>query len=79
MQKIILRRTFNIGNFETLHIEAIGEDNDINRARLKASKAVLELAQQELIRILNIRVQNVNNSPWDQITMELNGVNSELS
>ena len=78
MHKVILRRAFNLGNFETLHIEAIGEDDDFSKARLKAAKAVLELAQQEFVRIFNIRVQNLNNSPWDQVSMELNGVISEL-
>jgi hypothetical protein len=78
MHKVILRRAFNLGNFETLHIEATGEDNDLNQARLKAAKAVLELAQQEFVRIFNIRVQNINNNPWDQVALELNGINAEL-
>jgi hypothetical protein len=79
MQRITLRRTFAIGNFETLSFEAVGEDDDLNKARLKAAKMILELAQQEYIRIFNIRIQNINNSPWDQVAMELIGVNSELS
>ena len=81
--QIILRRAFNIGNFETLHVEAIGEDNDLNIARLKAAQLLLQLAQQELVRIFNVRTQNVNNDSrepliWNQISLELNGINIEL-
>ena len=51
----------------------------MQKARLIASKAILEVIQQELIRILNIRIANTHSSPWDQVTMELNGINSELA
>ena len=79
MHRITLRRTFNIGNYESISAEATGEHEDQNQARLLASKLVLEAVQQELIRILNIRASNVHSNPWDQVLMELNGVNSEFN
>ena len=53
----------------------------MQKARLIASKAILEAIQQELIRILNIRgcIAKTHSSPWDQVTMELAGINSELT
>lgn len=79
MTKITLRRTFNIGDFETLSIEAVGEHQNPSVARLVASKQVLELAQQEMVRIFNLRAHNTKNSPWEQVNLELAGVSSELS
>ena len=78
MERISIRRTFNIGNFESLSVEATAEADNIEHARLLASKQVLELAQQELVRIFNIRHHNINSSPWDQVLMELAGVKKEL-
>jgi hypothetical protein len=78
MTKIVVRRTFNIGNFETIAAEAIGEHEDPEKARLIAVKQVLETIKQECIRIFNIRIQNTHSNPWVQVNMELDGVNSEL-
>ena len=79
MHKITLRRTLNIGNYETISAEAMGEHEDTQKARLIASKIVLETLQQELIRIFNIRIANTHSSPWDQVLMELDGINAELT
>ena len=78
MHKVILRRTLNIGNFESISAEAVGEHEDFEKARVIASKYVLETLKQELIRIFNIRIQNTHSNPWDQVNMELDGVNTEL-
>lgn len=78
METVIIRRTFWIGNYETFSIEASGQGTNINQARLLASKNVLELAQQEMIRIFGIRVQNTTSSPYDQVVLELTGINNEL-
>lgn len=78
MERITVRRTFAIGNFESITIEAVAEHADANYARILASKKVLELAQQEMIRIFNVRPQNVNNNPWDQVHLELHGLQAEL-
>jgi hypothetical protein len=78
MHKIVMRRTFNIGNFETVGAEAIGEHEDAEKARLIATKQVLEAIKQECIRIFNIRIQNTHSNPWEQVNMELDGVNAEL-
>lgn len=78
MHRITIRRTLSIGDYESLSIEATGEHADINRARLLASQQILNLAQAEMARIFNVRLQNVRNSPWDQVLIELNQVNAEI-
>jgi hypothetical protein len=78
MEKIVLRRTINIGNYETISFEASAEHEDLNIARILAVRKIIELAQQEMVRIFSIRVQNTTNSPWDQMVLELQGLNIEL-
>jgi len=83
MHKLPVRRTFNIGNYESLSYEYVGEHEDLQKARLIASKVILEVAQQEMIRIFGVRASLMNSSPiekfvWNQVVMELNGVNTEL-
>ena len=78
MQTITLRRTFNIGDYESLSVETTAQHEDISVARLIATKQILEQAQQEMVRIFNIRVNNTLNSPWEQVLMELKGVRTEL-
>jgi len=79
MENVTIRRTFAIGNFESLCVEATAEGKTIEEARLLASKKVLELSKQEFIRIFSIRGQNINGNPWEQVVMELQGVEAELS
>ena len=78
MERVTVRRTFAIGNYETISFEAVAEHVDANYARLLATKKVLEMAQKDMIRIFNVRIQNVNNNPWDQVVLELNGLEVEL-
>jgi hypothetical protein len=84
MDNIVIRRTFNLGNFESLSIErplvleGIGEAEDLNRARLLATKQILEAAQKEMIRIFNLRVQNITGNPYTQVELELAGIKAEL-
>ena len=78
MTKVTIRRTFNIGDFETISIEASGEHENPTIARLLASKQILEFAQQEMVRIFNLRTRNTKNSPWEQVISELSGVSAEL-
>lgn len=78
MHKITIGRTFNIGNYESIKLEASAEHEDANTARLLASRTVIELVQMELIRIYNVRNNNLNYDPWIQTTMELAGLNTEL-
>jgi len=59
MEKVVYRRTLNIGDYETLNFETIGEHEDGNIARLIAAKKFLELAKLELIRIYNIRAASI--------------------
>ena len=78
MEKVTLRRTINIGNYEGISFEAVGEHENINIARIIATKKIIYMAQQEMIRIFNVRVQNVTGNPWDQMAYELQGLNFEL-
>jgi len=84
MHKIALRRTFNIGNYESLSVEATGEHDDAKQARLIASRLILEAAQLEMIRIFHVRSttncsQSVEQLIWNHILLELNGVLAELN
>lgn len=76
---IQIRRTFNLGNYESLTIEGIGDNPDPNIARLLATQQILWAAQQEMIRIFNIRTLNVHSSPWEQVQLELSGITAELN
>jgi hypothetical protein len=78
MEKVVYRRTLNIGDYETLNFETIGEHEDLNTARLIAVQKFLELTQQELIRIYNVKV-TTNGSAWDRINNELSGIQQELN
>ena len=78
MEKVVLRRTIYLGNYETLNFEAGAEHEDINMARILAMRKIIFMAQQEMVRIFNVRVQNVSNNPWDQMALELQGLNIEL-
>ena len=76
MERFVYRRTLNLGDYETLNFETIGEHEDLNTARLIAVQKFLELAKLELIRIYNVKVAS-NGSAWDRILMELNGIQAE--
>jgi len=78
MERILYRRTLNIGDFETIQFETIGEHEDFNTARLIAVRKFLELARLELIRIYNVKVSS-NGSAWDRVNVELQGVDAELN
>lgn len=83
MAREIIRRTFSINNFESLNIEADGEDEDPTKARLLAAYSLLLKAEKEMIRIFNVRKQFGTSSEYDgitynQITTELQWVTTEL-
>jgi hypothetical protein len=88
MHKVLIKRTFNIGNFESISIEWTGEHEDIQKARLLANKQIIEIVQQDLIRIINVRaaagvttplIYDIQNHLWQQLTLELTGINAELN
>ncbi len=79
MASITIRRAFNLGNFETVSVEVTGEGVTLEEARLCANKDLLMSAQQEMTRIANARVGNVNNNPLDQVSLELQIINQQLS
>lgn len=72
----IVRRTFNINNFESLTIEGYGYNSDINKAHLEAMKDCLTKAQNAMVRIFNIRKQHGLAQDYDPITYSI--VTSEL-
>ncbi|KKK53504.1 hypothetical protein LCGC14_3094130 [marine sediment metagenome] len=78
MERVVYRRTLNIGDYETLNFETIGEHENLNTARLIAVQRFLELAQQELIRIYNVKA-STNGSAWDRVNQELSGIQNELN
>ena len=67
-----------MGNYESISVEASGEHDNINVARLIATRKALEIAYIEMARIFNVRVQNINSSPFDQVQYELAVIKSEL-
>jgi len=88
MHKLPIRRTFNIGNYESLSVEWTGEHEDIQQARLLANRQILEIVQQDLIRIVNTRAAagvttpllfDIQNHLWQQLSLELEGINRELN
>ncbi len=78
MERVTCRRTLNIGDYETISFETVGEHEDINIARIIAARKFLELARLELIRIYNVKVAS-NGSAWDRVNVELNGIDAELN
>lgn len=79
----IVRRTFNINNFESLTIEGYGTDPDPNKAHLLALRSCLLKAQSAMIRTFNIRNQHgfsneFDNVTYSMVTSELQGVEQEL-
>ena len=78
MEKVIYRRTLNIGDFESLSFETTAEHEDLNTARLLAAQKFLDLCRTELIRIYNIKVAS-NGNAYDRVEAELNGIQTELT
>ena len=79
MERVTVRRCLSIGNYETVTIESAAEAETAEKARVLASKKVLELLKQELICTFGIGGQNLLSNPWDLVTMELSGIDQELS
>jgi len=88
MHKVTIKRTFNIGNFESLSLEWTGEHEDVNKARLLANRQILEIVQRDLIRIIHSReaagvttpiIYETQNHLWYQLSLELDGINQELN
>jgi len=78
MERVTYRRTLNIGDYETLNFETVGEHENIDVARLIAVKKFLELSRTELIRIYNVKVTS-NGNAWDRVGLELAGIDAELN
>jgi len=79
----IVRRTFNINNFESLTIEGQGVDPNPQRAHLFAHRDCLVKAQSAMVRIFNIRKQHGNSGEYDDVTYsviisEIQGIDYEL-
>lgn len=78
MEIVTIRRTFSLGDFETLTIEATAEDSDLRKARLLASQKVLQMASDEMVRIFHYRMSSIDGNPYDKVQNELSGINQEL-
>ena len=83
MARETIRRTFSINNFDSLTIEADGEDLNPVRARLLAVHSLLSKAESEMVRIFNVRKQHNTSSEYDgitysQIITELQWITTEL-
>lgn len=81
MEKVTIRRTFSLGrdSFESISIEATGEGQTLEAARLCATHKVLELARIELNRVLQVKPMDVKDSVWDRVNLELNWIIGELN
>jgi len=80
----IVRRTFNINNFESLTIEGYGYDQNPKRAILLAHKDCLTKAQAAMVRIFGIRQSHGYSNDFDGVaysvvTSEIQGIDVELS
>ncbi len=79
---LIVRRTLNINNFESLTIEVMSYGDD-DVSRIKTSIAILEKARGEMLRIFHVRKEFDTSSEYDVITImqvdrELACLNQEL-
>jgi len=74
-ETVTIRRTFNIGGYETLAIEVSASGYTLEEANLQATNKVLQLAKIQLERVYENRIKNINNNPYDQIILELQSLN----
>jgi len=78
MDKVTIRRVFNLGNYETITVEAVGEDEGLEAARLKAVYLVLWMAGLEMNRINEMKKLNTTNDPVYQVQLEIQRVCQEI-
>ena len=67
----LIRRTFNINNFESLTIEGEGTDENPERARILAAINQLTKVQPEMLRIFHARAQMGTAHEYDGLVYNL--------